>query len=145
MKPEAQSSSINPYDPPAGEVKPTWLDRLRHWWRYSFFHPFADPSLPEFLNGQILVYDGVVFFLDPAEDWNLHLAIGIVKVTPENLQRNEIEVRRVVKNFVDHYPDHAAAITDRKVQLRFLSSYKNLENEVADRIELGNFLELVGR
>jgi hypothetical protein len=143
MKPDAPSSPTNPYEPPISDVKPTWLDRLRQWWRGTVSDPFADPSLPEFLDGHILMYDGVMFFFDPAEDWNLHLAIGIEKITPENLQRNEMEVRRVVKNFVDHYPEHAAAVTDRDVRLRFISSYRDLESEVADRIGLGRFSELL--
>jgi len=127
--------SLNPYQPPT-----SWISEPKSWRRLFSTLSSQPASLhKEFLAGRAFIHYGVVFFLEPSDQSVIHAALPLVSFSDAHVSRNVIEAIRVFPEFLSTLPELKLQMKDRRLAVRMISSYDDLDDEVSDRVvcELG--------
>ena len=113
-------------------------DPRKTWWGKFFEKLTPRPSTPprRFEDGEPAFFYGVAFFVDPAERDVLHAALPSSEASGERMKRNVDEVVRVLPSFVHANPDLQSIIRGRRVVVRMIKLYAELDVEMYARVEV---------
>lgn len=119
---------------------PVSADPPKSWWRKlaQQVTPNVLSSQRRFEDGQPEFFYGVVFFIDPAEPRFLHAALPSSEASDARMKRNVAEVVRVLPDFVQANPELHSLIRGRRVVVRMIELYAELDVEKYARVELGS-------
>ena len=108
----------------ACESDPTWWTKL-----IAFFGFGSTERLTKFLAGEMVVLEGIAFYVDPNEPKLLYAASPSSEVTQQRLNLVVSEAVRMLPYFLAEHPDFTDSLRDRTLAVRLISGYctSNLE------------------
>ena len=128
---EPSHQPLNPYSPPRNPAVGSSIWQLQT-------EASGSQSLSEhFLAGSHFIHYGVVIFLDPNDQSTVHSAIPLSSSSEQLVERHVHEAIRVVQEFLRLLPDMDPLVRDRRLVIRMISSYHDLNHEVSERVVVG--------
>lgn len=124
--------SVNPYRPPD-------IERVRlPWWRRLsdfLFHPeahFSHASYDRFLNGEMIMREGIGFVVDPANHNDLFV-VSAGRVGDD--QREKLvrqEAQRVKSHLIEVYPKFAQELDRRELVIVLVEQYDHCREAILE-------------
>jgi hypothetical protein len=86
------------------------------------------------MRGQAFIHYGVVYFLEPSDPSVIHAAIPLASLSSAHVTRNVNEAMRVLPEFLSTLPELRPKLKERRLTVRMISSYADLNEEVSNRV-----------